>query len=104
MTTIVQLNSLQRAVTFITNFHERGITVLLKADGSVTATLTPECTQKDGGVEWLAKYLQEEVRLGNFQDAMRAKGFGSIFLTTAHAESVMHIRVLPGAIIFHYVD
>ena len=96
------LNSLQRAVDFIKAFTDRGVTVKLKADGSTPATLNPPA---DGFTEeWLGRYLQDEVRLPNFQDAMRQKGHGSIYLTTAHAESVLHIRVLPGPIIFHYVD
>lgn len=95
-------SSLQRAVDFIKNFGDRGIAVKLKADGSVPATLNPTALGWDD--EGLIRYLQDEVRMGNFQDVMKRKGYGSIFLTTEHAESVLHIRVLPGAIVFHYVD
>lgn len=95
-------NSLQRAVDFIKNFGDRGIAVKLKADGSVPATLNPPA--KGWTEEGLIDYLQQEVRMSNFRDAMRQKGYGSIYLTTEHAESVLHIRVMPGPIIFHYVD
>jgi hypothetical protein len=95
-------NSLQRAVDFIMNFGKRGVSVKLKADGSVPATLNP--TAQGWDEEHLIRYLQEEVRLSNFQDAMKQKGHGSIYLTTEHAESVLHIRVMPGPIVFHYID
>jgi hypothetical protein len=95
-------NSLQRAVDLIMAFGERGIPVKLKADGSVPATLNP--TAQGWNEIYLVAYLEAEVRLSNFQDAMKRKGHGSIYLTTEHAETVMHIRVLPGPIIFHYVD
>lgn len=98
----MQLNSMERAVNFIMELGKRGVTCKLKADGSVPATLTP--TPGGWTEEWLVQYLHAEVRLSNFQDAMRRKGHGSIYLTTPDAESVIHIRVMPGPIVFHYVD
>lgn len=95
-------NTIQRAVDFIKNFGQRGIAVKLKADGSVPATLTPPADGWDTVA--IVDYLHQEVRMSNFQDAMRRKGHGSIYLTTAYAESVLHIRVLPGSLDFHYVD
>lgn len=101
----MQLNSLQRAVTFIKNVWAEGGTVSLKADGSPPAALGPSpAGQGEWSEERLASYLQDEVRLGNFQRVMQQKGFGSIYLISPFAGSVLHIRVLPGSIVFHYVD
>lgn len=97
----MQLNSFQRAVTFIQNVWKENGTVALKADGSTPATLPHNLAWDE---ERLANYLLEEVRLPNFQRAMQEKGFGSIFLISPFAGSVMHIRVLPGAVVFHYMD
>lgn len=98
----IALNSLERAVRFIKNATAHGAAVHLKADGSTPAFLNP--TPEGFDEEWLVKYLQDEVRLPNFQQAMKEKGHGSIYLVSAHVGSVLHIRVLPGAIVFHYVD
>lgn len=98
----MQLNSLQRAATFIKNVWGQNGTVALKADGSTPAALPPSDPEWDD--ERIVKYLMDEVRLNNFQRAMQEKGFGSIYLISPYAGSVMHIRVLPGPIVFHYVD
>lgn len=95
-------DSLDRAVQFIKNFGARGVAVKLKADGSVPATLNPTAEGWDEAA--IVNYLHQEVRMSNFQDVMRTKGYASIYLTTQHAESVLHIRVLPGPVVFHYVD
>lgn len=91
---------MERAITFIMNFGERGVGVKLKADGSVPATLNPP----KGGwkAEDLADYLRQEVRMSNFQDAVRRKGHGSIYLTTEHAEDVLHCRVINNQ--WFYID
>lgn len=95
-------NNMDRAIQFIKNFGERGIAVKLKADGSVPATLRPP---KEGWDEArLKQYLEQEVRLSNFQDVLKRKGHASIFLVDEHSWSVIHIRVMHRSMTFYYID
>lgn len=102
----MQQNNFERACAFIQNVWKEGGAVTLKAEGSTPAVLGPSPA---GTGEWsderLSAYLLEEVRLPNFQRAMRGKGYGSIFLISPHGGSVLHIRVPEQfTVVFNYVE
>lgn len=97
----MELRNTERALNVIKNASGE---CHLRADGSIPATMRrPEQGWDDEG---LIQYLKQEVRMSLFQDVIRAKGYGSIFLVTPYAGVVLHIRVIQDldGYTFYYMD